>query len=124
MLECGTKLYYEFQMVLSASTNESSMTGIRSPLLEFGDITSTIEATTSSDSWVSTQDKFNKSRNIVVLGHGGNLAVADHIAVDISRLTKYSKQTFVPGSAIVCTSLINDTSFDDWMKNWFGITSP
>ena len=101
-------------------SSASTLTNSLSPdILNFGNINSILESTVSSSSWLSTQEKFNQVNNIVILGHGGNLAVADHIGVDIARLTKYSKQTFVPGSAIVCTSFINDTSFDDWMKNWF-----
>jgi len=73
---------------------------------------------TSSEAWKSLQDKFNKSVNIFVLGHGGNLAVADHAAVDISRLSKGTKNAQAPGSGVVATSLINDTSFDDWMVEW------
>ena len=55
---------------------------------------------------------------IFILGHGGNLAVADHASADISRLSNGTKNAQAPGSAIVATSLINDTSFDDWMVQW------
>ena len=45
----------------------------------------------NSKSWKSFQDKFNDCNNIFVLGHGGKLAVADHAAVDISRLSNGTK---------------------------------
>ena len=64
------------------------------------------------------QEKFNDCNNIFVLGHGGNLAVADHAAVDISRLSNGTKNAQCPGSATVVTSLINDTNFDQWMVQW------
>ena len=72
----------------------------------------------NSKAWKEFQEKFNKCNNIFVLGHGGNLAVADHAAVDISRLSNGTKNAQCPGSAVVATSLINDTSFDQWMVQW------
>ena len=45
----------------------------------------------NSKAWKEFQEKFNKCNNIFVLGHGGNLAVADHAAVDISRLSNGTK---------------------------------
>lgn len=72
----------------------------------------------SSDSWKEFQEKFNNCNDIYVLGHGGNLAIADHTAVDITRLSGGQKNAMCPGSAIVATSLINDTNFDQWMVDW------
>lgn len=71
-----------------------------------------------SKEWLEFQDKFNDCNNIFVLGHGGNLAVADHAAVDITRLSNGTKNAQCPGSATVVTSLINDTNFDQWMVQW------
>ena len=68
--------------------------------------------------WNDIQEKFNDCVDIFVLGHGGNLGVADHAATDISRLSNGTKNAQAPGSAIVATSLINDSSFDDWMVHW------
>ena len=62
--------------------------------------------------------KIHLIQTIILVGHGGNLEVADHISVDITRLTNYKKSTICPGSAILATSYINDTSFDDWMTCW------
>ena len=72
----------------------------------------------NSNAWKQFQEKFNDCNNIFVLGHGGNLAVADHAAVDISRLSNGTKNAQCPGSATVVTSLINDTNFDQWMVQW------
>ena len=88
-------------------------------ILEFGDLTGTIEKTIATREWEELQDLFNKSKTIILVGHGGNLAIADHIAVDITRLTNFEKSTICPGSAIVATSHINDTNFDEWMVRWF-----
>lgn len=68
--------------------------------------------------WDALQEKFNNCNDIYVLGHGGNLAVADHAAVDMTRLSNGTKNAMCPGSGVVATSLINDTSFEEWMVHW------
>jgi len=72
----------------------------------------------NSDDWKELQEKFNQADDIFVLGHGGNLAVASHAAIDISRLSNGTKNAICPDSATVVTSLINDTDFDHWMHQW------
>ena len=72
----------------------------------------------NSAEWEEFQEKFNNCDDIYVLGHGGNLAVADHTAIDITRLSGGQKNAMCPGSATVATSLINDTDFDQWMVDW------
>ena len=74
--------------------------------------------TLNGDQWKEFQDKFNDCDDIFILGHGGNLAVADHAAIDITRLSNGTKNAQCPGSATVVTSLINDTNFDQWMVQW------
>ena len=71
-----------------------------------------------SDAWKELQEKFNECTDIFVLGHGGNLAVASHAAIDITRLSNGTKIAICPDSATVVTSLINDTDFDHWMHQW------
>jgi len=71
-----------------------------------------------SAGWKELQEKFNNCDDIYVIGHGGNLAVADHTAVDITRLSNGHKNAMCPGSAVVATSLINDTNFDQWLVDW------
>ncbi len=68
--------------------------------------------------WAELQQKFNDCDDIYVLGHGGNLAVADHAAVDMTRLSNGTKNAICPGSGVVATSYINDSSFEQWMVNW------
>ena len=72
----------------------------------------------NSDDWKELQEKFNNADTIYVLGHGGNLAVVSHAAIDISRLSNGTKNAICPDSATVVTSLINDTDFDHWMHQW------
>lgn len=87
-------------------------------MLDFENIGEKFVKIVNSDEWKNLQDKFNDSSDIYVLGHGGNLAIADHAAVDITRLSNGTKNAICPGSAIVATSLINDSSFDQWMVQW------
>jgi len=72
----------------------------------------------NTDEWKELQEKYNKCNDIYVLGHGGNMAVADHTAVDMTRLSNGTKNAMCPGSCVVATSLINDTSFEQWMVAW------
>ena len=72
----------------------------------------------NSAEWKELQEKFNNCDDIYVIGHGGNLAVADHTAVDITRLSNGHKNAMCPSSAVVATSLINDTNFDQWLVDW------
>ena len=87
-------------------------------MLNFENIGEKFVKVVNSPEWAELQAKFNKCNDVYVLGHGGNLAIADHAAVDITRLSNGTKNAMCPGSAIVATSLINDTSFDQWMVNW------
>lgn len=68
------------------------------------------------DSWNRLQLDFNQAKKVIVIGNGGNLAVADHGAVDITRLSH--KFALCPGSGILATSIIGDSSIDVWFTNW------
>ena len=86
--------------------------------LNFEKIGEVFDRVTDTEEWTELQSKFNYCNDIFIIGHGGNLAVADHASADISRLSNGTKNAQAPGSAILATSLINDTSFDDWMVQW------
>ena len=47
-----------------------------------------VEDALSTKAWEKAQDDFNRSKTIYIIGNGGNLAVADHGSVDITRLSK------------------------------------
>ena len=66
--------------------------------------------------WNKAQEDFNKSKIIFIVGNGGNLAVADHGSVDITRLS--DKLAICPGSGILATSVIGDSCIDRWFYNW------
>ena len=73
-----------------------------------------------SEIWNNVQRDFNYCSRILTVGNGGNLAVCDHGAIDIARLT--NKSATAPGSGILASSLINDVSHDEWVKNWLSIS--
>lgn len=66
--------------------------------------------------WKIFQNLFNETFRIFILGNGGNLAIADHAASDISRLT--GKDVLAPGSGTVLTALITDDSWEQAMASW------
>ena len=70
----------------------------------------------TSKNWTKLQKLYNKSKYVFLFGHGGNMAVADHAAIDMTRLT--DKNVIAPGSAVLCTSIISDTSFKQWIIRW------
>ena len=86
----------------------------------FSNFTQIFESVISSNIWLKVQDDFNLSSRILTVGNGGNLAVCDHGAIDIARLT--NKSASAPGSGILASSLINDVSHDQWVKNWLTIS--
>ena len=69
--------------------------------------------------WKELQEQFNNAEHIFLFGHGGNLGVADHAAIDMSRLT--NKNVIAPGSGILATSIISDESFETWLGKWLEI---
>lgn len=85
----------------------------------FSDFSDVFNKIIESDEWNKCQNDFNDSDRILTVGNGGNLAVCDHGAIDIARLT--NKAAIAPGSGILASSLINDTSHNLWVKNWLSI---
>ena len=69
-----------------------------------------------SKEFIDLQDQYNKASHVFFFGHGGNLGVSDHAAIDASRLT--DKNVIAPGSGILATSIIGDTNFNDWLMTW------
>jgi fructoselysine-6-P-deglycase FrlB-like protein len=71
---------------------------------------------TSTPEWKEVERLYRKAKNVFVFGNGGNMGVSDHGAIDMSRIT--DKNVIAPGSAVLATSIISDTNFEDWFKNW------
>ena len=87
-------------------------------MLNFENIGDKFTQVVHTEEWEQLQEKYNQCSDIYVLGHGGNMAVADHAAVDMTRLSNGTKNAICPSSGCVATSYINDTSFEQWMVNW------
>lgn len=90
------------------------------PIPGFDNFSNKFKKIIKSNEWAQAQTDFNNSKNILTVGNGGNLAVCDHGAIDIARLT--NKNASAPGSGILASSLINDTSHELWVKNWLSIS--
>lgn len=103
-------------MSLNASKTSNSQTMIPG----FENFVRDFEQTINSNVWATIQNDFNYCSRILTVGNGGNLAVCDHGAIDIARLT--NKSASAPGSGILASSLINDVSHDEWVKNWLSIS--
>lgn len=88
-------------------------------MINFENIESKLSTVVSLSEWKTLESAFNSSKTIILIGHGGNLAVADHASIDISRLT--DKTCLAPGSGIITTSLISDVSFESWLTCWMEI---
>lgn len=86
----------------------------------FSDFTQLFSRIIQSEIWSDVQSDFNNSTRVLCVGNGGNLAVCDHGAIDISRLT--DKSASAPGSGILASSLINDVSHEEWVRNWLSIS--
>ena len=103
-------------MSLSSSSISKSMDMIPG----FIDFANILQKVINSNIWGKVQSDFNSCSRILTVGNGGNLAVCDHGAIDIARLT--NKSASAPGSGILASSLINDVSHDEWVKNWLSIS--
>jgi len=86
----------------------------------FEDFSQKFHDVLTTPAWEKCQNEFSSCERILLVGNGGNLAVCDHGAIDIARLT--NKSASAPGSGILASSLINDTSHDLWVKNWLSIS--
>lgn len=84
--------------------------------LNIENIESVFDKVIKTNEWKELQNKFDNSKNIYLAGNGGNLAIADHGAIDMTRHT--DKNIICAGSAVLATSIINDVGFDRWMSKW------
>ena len=87
--------------------------------LSIENISRSLQHIYSSESWAQAVSLFKKSSKVLYLGHGGNLAIADHAAIDLTRLT--DKVGISPGSAIWVTSYANDSGWENWLTEWLKI---
>lgn len=71
-----------------------------------------------SKEWAELKDAFNESEDIFIIGHAGNLGIANYIALNITKHTKGAKMGYSPASATEVTLYIHDSNFDDWIQMW------
>ena len=98
-----------------------SQSSTREKKLIIPDLNKKFEETIKHPSWINLESIYKNCSRISFFGNGGNLAVADHAAIDTSRLT--NKLGLCPGSGILASSLINDKGHDRWLEKWVEITS-
>ena len=87
-------------------------------MLDCTSLSADFERVVKSQEWKDLQATFNTSRDIYVIGHAGNLAIADYAACCITKLSGGTKNATAPGSAIVMTLHTHDTSFDEAFNVW------
>ena len=73
----------------------------------------------STPEFKKVQKMFNDAEHVFYFGHGGNMAIAEHAAIDAARLT--DKNVHAPGGGVMVTSIQGDTSFEEWMMHWLEI---
>lgn len=84
-------------------------------MFNFNMIHSCVEMARMFPSYKKFVKLFKYADTVGYIAHGGNLAIADHAAIDASRHT--GKRCLAPGSGVVTTSLFNDCG-DDWQREW------
>jgi len=79
------------------------------------------ERIVKSREWRDLQIKFAEAEHVFYFGHGGNMSIAEHAAIDASRLT--DKNVKAPGGGTLVTSIQSDTTFHDWIKEWLKMST-
>ena len=82
-------------------------------MLDFENIGDKFIQVVQTAEWEQLQEKYNNCNDIYIM-----VISQDHAAVDMTRLSNGTKNAICPGSGIVATSLINDSSFEQWMVQW------
>jgi len=66
--------------------------------------------------WRQVEDAARASETTLILANGGNLAIAQHGATDLTLLT--GKRVIAPGSAVTTTAIANEVGFERWLGQW------
>ncbi len=75
-----------------------------------------------SSEWNKACELYKSSKVILFYGHGGNLGIAEHAAIDITRITKGEKIGLSLGTSIQTTSLANDKGYENLFTSWLDFT--
>ena len=65
-------------------------------MLDIEDFERKYRAIVSSEQFQQLQEAYSKAKYVFFFGHGGNMSIAEHAAIDASRLT--DKNIFAPGA--------------------------
>ena len=88
-------------------------------MVDIEDFDKKFKTIVSTKEFAQAKEMFKKAEYVFYFGHGGNMSIAEHAAIDTSRLT--DKNVFAPGGGVIVTSIQGDTNFNDWMMNWLDI---
>ncbi len=88
-------------------------------MLDIENIESKFNSVINTCEFRELQTVYNKAKHVFFFGHGGNMSIAEHAAIDASRLT--NKNVYAPGGGVIVTSIQGDTSFNDWIQSWLEI---
>lgn len=88
-------------------------------MFNFSQIDLEIQKARETDTYKNFVSAFSRADSVGYVAHGGNLAIADHAAIDAARHS--GKRCVAPGSGVVATSLFNDHN-DDWQREWIKMT--
>ena len=72
-------------------------------MLDIEQIESKFKAIVATDEFQQLQDLYNEAKHVFFFGHGGNMSIAEHAAIDASRLT--DKNVYAPGGGVIVTSI-------------------
>jgi phosphoheptose isomerase len=84
--------------------------------LDLDSIERRFQAVVGSEPWRDLERAVIAADALVLFGNGGNLAVSQHAAADLLRLT--DKRVSAPGAAVTVTALANEVGFDGWLEQW------
>ena len=88
-------------------------------MLDIESMESKFRAIVATDEFQQLQELYNKAKHVFFFGHGGNMSISEHAAIDAARHT--DKNVYAPGGGVIVTSIQGDTSFNDWIQNWLEI---
>ena len=84
-------------------------------MLDIEDFERKCTAIVNTEQFKQLQEVYNKAKYVFYFGHGGNMSIAEHAAIDASRLT--DKNIFAPGGGVIVTSIQGDTNFNALLRH-------
>tara|TARA_R100001163_G_scaffold65613_1_gene63528 strand:- start:587 stop:1579 length:993 start_codon:yes stop_codon:yes gene_type:complete len=85
-------------------------------MLDIENFDNTFRRIASTSEFKELKTLFKDATHIFYFGHGGNMSIAEHAAIDASRLT--DKNIIAPAGGVLCTSIQSDTNYNDWLMHW------